>query len=301
MVEADVRLRRVLRGAGARVTAMALLLGLMVSAGSAQAQDEGGALSLSADGPGVACQADACVVNPGSEFTLTVEVAEAPGAGYIGIQTQVQYNELEYSATADEEDEIVVTEDGFPGIAVRSIKDEENTVVHGMTAGTPPSFVASDYTGPIVVLAFTCTDDYSRNDVELAAYVPVDNPLGSGFKLPQEAGATNVPASDSLLIYCGEPPPGAEETAAAGGPQATAVAATAAAGATPAGPTQTAIAQATATAVARATATAAAETENGTDDDDGGSNTGLWIALAALAAVAALAGAGGYVWMQRRQ
>jgi len=170
-----------------------------------------------------------------------------------------------------------------------------------MTAGAPPTFNTSHFAGSIVVLAFTCTDEYTRNDVQLAPYSDA-NTLGSGFKLPQEAGATNVPAGDSLLVHCGEPPPGSEETAVAQGAQATEAAATAAAGATPGAPTQTAIAQATGTAVARASATAgnAVGGPSG-DDDDGGGNTGLWIALGALAGVAALAGAGGYVWLQRRQ
>jgi hypothetical protein len=238
------------------------------------------------------------VVDQGSAFTLTVEVAEAPSAGYIGIQTQVRYNALEYAPAAAEEDEVAVSEDGFPGILVRSTATA-GRVAHGMTAGTPPSFTTSDYTGPILALAFTCTDGYSRNDVQLTPYSD-DNTLGSGFKLPQDAGSANVPAGDSLLIHCGEPPPGAEETAVAAGPEATQAAATAAAaGATPADPTRTAIARATGTAIARTTATAAAEATNGTDDDDGG-NTGLWIALASLAGVAVLAGAGGAAYYWRR-
>ena len=286
-----------MRGMGA--VALALLVGLLVPVRGVGAQDSDGAFSLSAEGPGVSCQASACVVDPGSEFTLTVSIAEAPSDGFIGLQTQVIFQNLIYAPTEDKEDEMLINTDGYPGISVRAV--EPNLVSHGQTAGTPPDFAASHHSGPAVRLALTCTDGYSRNEVELPPYSR-EYPLGSGFKLPLIDGVSeNVPASDNLLVHCGEPQPGSDGTVGPGTEPAP--------GATRAGPTGTAIARATGTAVARATGTAVARTtatavaaaENGADDDDGGSNTGLWIAIGAIAAVAVAIAAGGALYWRRTQ
>ena len=277
--------------------ALALVLGPAPAAGGVQAQGTGGAVSLSIEGPGVDCDGDECIVEPGSSFTLIVSVSEAPEPGYLGIGTQTLFRNLIYSPTDQAVEEIVVDVDNFPGIAVRAPSDPtvSGEVDHGMTAGTPPTFTTSHYEGPILELAMTCTDDYSRNDVELGAYSPT-NTLGTGFKLPNDE---NVSAGDILLIHCGTPPAGSGGTATptslppgAGTPfppdspeaQATATAEAAAA----------AVA-ATATASAGATATAVAEGGDG-GDDDGGSNTGLWIALGAIAGVAVLLGGGYLAW-----
>lgn len=276
---------------GVAGTVFALLLSFMLTAAGAHAQDSG-SMSIAIDGSGVDCNGNECIVDNGSDFTLTVNVDSAPSAGYIGIQAQVQFKNLIYAPTAEAVDEIVVAEDGFPGIPLRSVDDALQTVTHGMTAGTPPTFNTSHFAGPIVVLAFTCTSDYTRNDVQLAPYSDAGNTLGSGFKLPEEAGATNVPAGNSLLVHCGVPPtPTPVPTGGPGGPG----------GPTPTLATQGVPGTGTGGALGtddNGTGTAAASGLNG---DNGGSRTGLWIALAALAGVAALAGAGGYVWMQRRQ
>ena len=250
---------------GVAAAVFALLLSFMLTA-SAHAQ-ETGAMSIAIDGSGVDCDGDECTVDNGTDFTLTVSADTAPSEGYIGIQTQVLFNELIYSPTDDREEEIVVAEDGFPGIAVRSV--EETMVVHGATTGTSPPFTPSDYTGPIVVLAFACTDEYSRNDVELAPYA-TDNVLGSGFKLPVIGGVSaNVPASDSLLVHCGVPPtPTPVPTTAGAGPTATL-----AAGGVPG-------------------------TGNAGSDADTG--TGLWIAVGSLLAVGAAASAGALAWKRTR-
>jgi hypothetical protein len=130
-----------------------------------------------------------------------------------------------------------------------------------MTAGFPPTFTTSHYTGPIVELALICTDDYSRNEVALAPFADPGNTLGSAFKLPLEVGAGNVPAGDDLLIHCGPPPtptPGPTPTAG------------------PSLPT------------------------TGTGVDSGSSNTGVIMAVIALMAAAALTGVGVLSWKQAR-
>jgi hypothetical protein len=252
---------------GVAAAVFALLLSFMLTAG-AYAQ-ETGAMSIAIDGSGVDCDGDECIVDNGSDFTLTIDVDTAPGAGYIGIQTQIRHNELEYSPTAEEEDEVLVSDDGFPGILVRSTEtDIPNSVAHGMTAGTPPAFTASDYTGPILVLAFTCTDDYSRNDLELTPYNEVDNTLGSGFKV--SADTPVVPTSDSLLVHCGDPPTPTPAPTTTAGDSPTA---TLAAGGVPG---------------------------TGNAGGDGDTRTGLWIAIGSLLAAGAAAGAGALAWKRTR-
>jgi hypothetical protein len=180
-------------------------------------------MSIAIDGSGVDCDGDECIVDPGTDFTLTVSVDEAPDAGYIGIATQVNFQNLTYTPTETAADEILISVDGFPGINVRSAPSDGTVVNHGMTAGMPPTFTTSQYTGPVVAIALTCTDDYTRNEVQLAPFSD-SNTLGTGFKLPAEAGGLNVPAGDDLLIHCGPPPtatpvpPGATATPAPGLP-----------------------------------------------------------------------------------
>ena len=298
MLTRGVRVLATMLGMGT-VVAVALLVGLLVPVRGVAAQDDSsGALSLSVEGPGVACQAGACVVSPGSSFTLTVEVVEAPDAGYIGLGTQIVYQNLIYTPTEDKVDEMLINTDGYPGISVRS--DQAMLVNHGQTAGTPPDFAASHYTGPAIQIALTCTDDYSRNEVELVAYTD-DNTLGSGFKLPIASGGAVVSAGDSLLIHCGEPAPGSEGTEGPDGSETPGATLPPELDSPEERATATAVAKSTGTAVARATATAAAAVENGTDDDDGGSNTGLWIAIGAIAAVAVAIAGGGALYWRRTQ
>jgi len=284
---------------GMGTVAVALLVGLLVPVRGVGAQDDSsGALSLSVEGAGVACQAGACVANPGSAFTLTVEVVEAPDAGYIGLGTQIVYQNLIYTPTEDKEDEMLINTDGYPGISVRS--EQATLVNHGQTAGTPPDFAASHYTGSAVQMALTCTDGYTRNEVELVAYTD-ENTLGSGFKLPIASGGAIVSAGDSLLIHCGEPQPGAEGTEGPDGSETPGATLPPELDSPEEQATATAVAKSTGTAVARATATAVAVAEDETNDD-GGSNTGLWIAIGAIAAVAvAIAGGGAFYWRRTQR
>ena len=211
MLKQDVRNRLALAGVAAAAAVLALLFGWMAPEAGVQAQDAGGAMSIAIDGSGVDCDGDVCTVDNGSDFTLTVTIDEAPSDGYIGVQTQVVYQNLSYTPTEDEEDEMLINMDGFPGVAVRAYpgtpayEGPASAVNHGQTSGTPPSFATSHYAGPAVQIALTCTDDYSRNEVELAPQSP-ENVLGAGFKLPIALGAGNVPVSDSLLVHCGVPP-----------------------------------------------------------------------------------------------
>jgi len=181
---------------------------------------------------------------------------------------------------------MLVTVDSYPGISVRAPEGAPTGVInHGMTAGTPPSFTTSHYTGPMIELAMACPDaDYTRADVELAAFSE-SNTLGSGFKLPLDQGGATVPASDSMLIECGDAPtpvPGADATATAS-PDLPETGSGGDVGLDNDG------------------------TDDGTDgaglpdDDDGSSNTGLWIAIGALVAAAAALGTGAFAWRRTHQ
>ncbi|MEX2158094.1 MAG: hypothetical protein WEB04_01690 [Dehalococcoidia bacterium] len=254
---------------GVAAAVFALLLSFMLTA-AAHAQADG-AMSIAIDGSGVDCDGDECIVDNGTDFTLTVTIDGAPSEGYIGVQTQVVYQNLIYSPTDDAEEEMLINMDGFPGVSARSYPGTPNyaglalTVNHGQTSGTPPSFATSHYTGPAIQIALTCTDDYSRNEVELGPH-SVSNGLGSGFKLPLAAGATNVPAGDSLLVHCGVPP-----TPIPVPPSA-------------------------------ATPTLAAQGVPGTGmaGNDGDTSTGLWIAIGSLLAAGVAASAGTLAWRRNR-
>jgi len=275
VLKLDVRNRLALAGVAAAAAVLALLFGWMTPAAGVQAQDASGAMSIAIDGSGVDCDGDECIVDNGSDFTLTVTIDESPSDGYIGLLTQVDYQNLIYTATEDKEDEMLINMDGFPGISVRVDRGtgvhQLTAVSHGQTTGTTPPFTPSHYSGPAIQIALTCTDDYSRNEVELAPYSAANssdpNLLGTGFKLPVIGGVSvNVPASDSLLVHCGVPPT-----------------------ATPVPPDATGTPPPVLPPVG-----------TGMAGSDGDSSTGLWIVIGSLLAAGAAAGAGALVWKRAR-
>lgn len=284
------------------------------------AAEEGTNMALTASGEGVSCSGDSCTVPLGGAFTLIVEVVEPPASGYIVVQTFVDYGLYLYDAENNEDNfgpgncgnavddgndglidrvdsecldlqityqaagsagaELVWPDIGAPETALRT-QLFGGTVNHsGLTALIPPLPV-SRFTGPIVQLAFTCTDSASETDVKL---LPLGDELalgnGSGFVQPD--GVTQVPAkADPLTIECARVAATPQPTPTVGG-----LAPTGTGGFLDdpdLGPT----------------GTAGGDQAGIAGDNDGGGNAALWAIIGVLAAGAA-AGLGFFGWRYAR-
>ena len=228
-----------------------VVAGLALASGSAaQAQEAGPRLALNADGLGVTCDAPSepteCTVPLGSFFTLSVEVIEAPAAGYINVQSWIDYGsqffdaslaedefgpgtcgdamdnsndsfidrldtdcvpaELTYHGTGDPGEEIVWPDIGGSDVVFRG-ETVAAAVNHSALTALIPPLPTSTHVGSVVEIVMECSASESTTDVSL---LPLDDGLargnGTGFVEPD--GTTQVPSSDTLTITCaGVAPP----------------------------------------------------------------------------------------------
>ncbi len=190
---------------------------------------------------GGACAGGVCQVEPGSTFTLAVDVVTRPAAGYISVQTYIDFGVYNPTASedgagpdscsdsidngggdgADRFDADCVTVDLVykPAVQVTDeiiwpdldseweFRDEPGPglLVHaGLTGIAPPSPV-STFEGNIIAIQMTCPSSPTQATISLLPYGdPIAQLFGSRFTEP---GPTNVvPNVGSLTINCIVPP-----------------------------------------------------------------------------------------------
>ncbi len=167
---------------------------------TASAADHG-ALSLSV--PGGDCSGTTCTVDQGAAFTLEAQIDTAPAAGYILVQSWIDFgSDLVYKPTDDATgaDELVWDDNGCT-VAVRATFVAA-AVGHGCTTGIIPPLPVSNFEGTLVSLAFNCSEGESSTEVQL---LPVGAPValtnGTEFKDPDNASIT--PKLTNITINCG--------------------------------------------------------------------------------------------------
>ncbi len=185
---------------------------------------------------GGACAAGVCQVGTGSTFTLAVDVVTGPAAGYIGMQTYIDFGvynpaasedgagpnscsdsidngggdeadrfdadcvtvELVYTPAAQASDE-VIWPDLSPGTAVQSVPGPGLLILGGLT-GIPP-MPTSIFEGNVTSVQMTCPSSPIQATINL---LPIDDPItltdGSGFVEPDLTIV--VPKVGSLTIDC---------------------------------------------------------------------------------------------------
>ena len=169
-------------------------------------------LSLSVSG----CSSDECNLDTGESFTLSVNVDEAPEAGYILVQSFIDYGpDLTYNMTDSIGDE-VVWPDGVPDVTVRD-SIVSDTVLHGSLTGVIPPLPLSMYEGTVFALEFQCSESFSTNNVALLpSGDDVAGTSGAVFTtviVIDEVDVTTqvIPKVSSVTITCGEAPEEPEE------------------------------------------------------------------------------------------
>jgi hypothetical protein len=178
-------------------------------AGSAQAANAvTGQMDLSVKAGGVACPpaslAEFCAVK-NTTFTLSVEITKSSAApGYIGVQTEIDYNALVYKPTTPAAPEITWPCVAFCLRSPGAPSGLEGLVNHAGATGSTPPFPPSMYVGNATDIILNCTSGNSAgNIIDLVPLGP-GNTNGSGLK--PSVGA-DIPLSDSTTVDCVQAPP----------------------------------------------------------------------------------------------
>ena len=149
-----------------------------------------------------------CMVPLGTSFTLSVDVLNAPEAGYILVQTFIDYGlDLTYNKAPTAAEEIVWP-DLQSAVAIRS-EFGPGLVNHGGLSGLFPPIPPSFFEGNVVELSMNCTSAQSSTFVELLPEGDsVAGTSGSAFKDPDDV--LIVPNLHSLTINCTDVPADAD-------------------------------------------------------------------------------------------
>ena len=162
--------------------------------------DDAARMSVSVSG----CSGDECNFDTGETFTLSVSVDEAPDAGYVLVQSFIDYGpDLTYNMTDAPSDE-VLWPDASPDVVVRD-SIAPGTVLHGALTGVIPPLPVSDYEGIAFELEFQCSDSFSTTILQL---LPSGDAVAgtSGALLSTGDDVQITPKVDSVTVICGVGP-----------------------------------------------------------------------------------------------
>ena len=276
---------------------LALALG---GPGTVSAQE--GEIVADCEGASVAIDTD-CEFGDGQEFTVSIQVTDAPDGGYYFFQTKLRWDEgvLDYLATNDPAQEVVWPACDVPARSDNTAGEPGRPLEPSVLfACVPFQIQATDYVGPLLLFTFVCSGQ-GTSTLSLVAREADPGQLGSHF-LDVSSQPIDPSLSDAS-VTCGgaeqprpesevtvNPPPpfeGLTELPTQPPDGATAVGPTA----TPSGPTATPGATVIRTPTLRA--------DGDADDDDGGLPVWAWTLIGL--AIAAGVGGGGFVAWRRMQ
>jgi hypothetical protein len=169
-------------------------------------------MQLQVAGTGVECDAAdepaKCTIPLEAAFTLSVDLDVIPANGNAGFQTYIKFGALTYNPKANAVDEHKnFTPAALPSRAPGLTAD---SIIHGNATAIVPPFPASTTKGNVVNLNMKCTSTSQSIVVTLEPQGGAEaGGSGSAYTPSDGAGGTaqDVPASDSVTINCGEPPP----------------------------------------------------------------------------------------------
>ena len=205
---------------GAALGAVALLVFVFAfntGSDSASAATGGPEMALNIDGG--SCddpqQPTKCDVLLGVPFTLSIDAVTVPVNGYILMQTFIDYGStLVYKPAGFASDEVVWPD---AAAAIRSEVFGPGRVSHGSLTGVIPPLPKSNYTGPLVEIALTCSVEDAQTVIEL---LPAGHPTAgtSGALFTEfETLIQIIPIVDSLTVNCVGPVDTVTETIGTGG------------------------------------------------------------------------------------
>ena len=139
-----------------------------------------------------------CDVGLGNSFSLFVDLAKVPSGGYMGFQTEIDYDGLTYLPGPDAGSEIPWPDSAFPLRSPQNPTGTEGLVNHASST-SPPSFPVSSYDGAMLEIELECTSTTSTQTIALVPY-GAGNADATAIAVPPSF--TVVPLSDSLTIEC---------------------------------------------------------------------------------------------------
>ena len=162
------------------------------------------------DGSGsVACHStfsSKCEVRTGEAFTLVVDATKIPAAGYILVQTFIEFDPLlTYLPKQTASDEMAPWPDLV--FAVRSF-DTDSVLIGGQTSIVPPRLI-STHVGPVIELDFMCSATESTTDIVQLPYLD-PRAFTSGALYTDADNILITPPVGSLTINCVNVSPAAE-------------------------------------------------------------------------------------------
>ena len=180
------------------VFALVLVGALMARLDGASAAGGGPEMRLTANG----CIAG-CTFATGESFTLAVDIVTAPAAGYVAVQSFIDYgDDLIYDIDGQLAEDEIVWMDLDTRVAVRASLGA-GLVNHGGLSGQIPPLPVSTDTGNFVEIKMACSAGDTSTQVDLL-------PLGdqqtvtSGTAFAEADIVTQVtPKVSGLLIHCG--------------------------------------------------------------------------------------------------
>lgn len=140
-----------------------------------------------------------CDVAVGAEFTAVVDVKTAPPDGYYLMQTFVDFGEtLAYTPVGNAADGIVWPE---CEVGLSSSVFGPGFILHTCLTAFVPPLPLSSYVGPVVELAFTCSETPSSSLVRL---LPNDNPdpITNGALFIGLDNLRTIPKLNALVVNC---------------------------------------------------------------------------------------------------
>ena len=162
--------------------------------------DNAAQMSLNVSG----CAGDECNLDLGETFTVSIDIDDAPDAGYVLVQSFIDYGpDLTYNMTDSSADEILWP-DASSDVIVRDAI-APGTVLHGALTGVIPPLPLSTNEGAAFEIEFQCSDAYSSNNVQL---LPEGDAIAgtSGALFTLEAAVQVVPKVNSVTVNCGDAP-----------------------------------------------------------------------------------------------
>ena len=190
-----------------RVVLLAVFALVLAGAGGFMARLEGA--SAAGGGPEMRLTANGCTADcsfaTGESFTLAVDIVTAPAAGYVAIQSFIDYGgNLIYDIDGQPAETEIVWADLDSRVALRQSVGA-GLVNHGGVSALIPPFLVSTDTGNFVEIKMTCSAGDTSTQVDL---LPLGDhqarTVGAGFALVDGILITEViPKVSGLLIHCG--------------------------------------------------------------------------------------------------
>ena len=164
----------------------------------ASAVSGGPEMRLTANG----CTVD-CTFATGESFTLAVDIVTAPAAGYIAVESFIDYGDvLIYDIDGQPAEDEIVWADLDIRVALR-VSFGAGLIYHGGLSGLGSLVPVSTATGNFVEIKMTCSADDTSTQVDLLPYGDQQTVTSGTVFVEGDLHSQVTPKVSGLVIHCG--------------------------------------------------------------------------------------------------